>query len=632
MPDVPSSLSEIISRRIEEHVNQFFETAPCGCVITSPQGELVKINKTLLTWLGYAEDDLPTAKSLADLINKGGRIYFETHILPLLSMQDSVKGIALKFLRKDGTEFPVLIAANRHLGKENVPIFHSIIVTDFSHRKHYEEGLVAAKKVAEQNDEAKSLFLSTISHEVLTPLNAILGTAELLAITDLNDQQSHLQSILVGSGKHLLELFKNILVVSKSGIDELKPMEKPFRPEDLITSIVDSFRYGTQLRDFTFSLAVDAAVPEVLIGDPTLLNQLLTNLLSNAAKFTREGSVTTGIRLLGKVDEGRCRVRFFVRDTGVGIDKQHLPRLVQPFTQASRHIHSQYGGSGLGLTICNSILKEYDSQVEVESTKGEGATFWFDLELAIGTPEDSELTKNNHLPPIGMGNVLIVEDNQTNSFLVSRYFRKWKVSFDLAANGREALELMQENRYDVILMDMKMPVMDGYTASRKIRELPTDQRNVPIIAFSASASLAITDRMREAQIDEFALKPFSPRHLYNLVEKFLKPKTMNYMELREAMDNDPDDLRKFSAVLQRELTMVADELAVALSHDDGEKVGDLKHKLKTSLQLLEAESIRNDLMTITEDLRNVREVTRSRKTLVVEKLRQLVRELSRERW
>ncbi|MGB3800748.1 MAG: ATP-binding protein, partial [Lewinella sp.] len=497
----------------------------------------------------------------------------------------------------------------------------------------YEDGLRAAKRTAEDKDQAKSAFLSTISHEILTPLNAVLGTAELLGATELNDQQLHLQSILVRSGNHLLSLFKNILIISKSGLDELEPVEQPFRPETLLATTVDSFRYGSERREVVFALEVERDIPEVLVGDQTFLTQILTNLLGNATKFTKTGRVTAGIhRLESEEEDDLCHVRFFVRDTGIGIEDKHLDRLFEPFTQAHRQIHEEYGGSGLGLSICNNILKEYGSKLEVESTLGKGSTFWFDLSLPVGDASDVAVDKQGSLPPLHAGRVLVVEDNRTNSFLVARYFRKWQVAFDLAQNGQEALDALADTTYELVLMDLNMPVMDGYTAARKIRSKSTEARNVPIVAFSASASLAITERMRIAQIDDFILKPFSPHHLYNLVSKYLNTTKMNYPNLREAMDNNAEDLKRFSAVLQRELSVAADELAAALRKDNVQQVADIKHKLKTSLQLIHADGIRDDLTSITNDLRNKVEVASARKSILVEKIHQAVRELSRERW
>ncbi|WP_116106697.1 ATP-binding protein [Lewinella sp. IMCC34191] len=632
MTDSSSSLNDRIQKGITKHAADFFDQAPCGCIITTTQGEVIRFNDQLRGWLGYGKDDLPEGLHFADLINKGGRIFYETHFAPQLAMNGQISGIALKFLRKDQTELSVLIAARRHYDGEGEPLFQSIVVTNFTDRKVYEEGLLAAKRTAEDNDQAKSVFLSTISHEILTPLNAVLGTAELLGASDLSDQQSHLQSILVRSGNHLLSLFKNILIISKSGLDELEPVRQPFRPESLLSTTVDSFRYGSERRNFVYALEIDENTPEVLIGDSTLLTQVITNLVGNASKFTKTGTVTAGVSVLERKDDDTCRLRFFVRDTGIGVEQKHLDRLFTPFTQAYQNIHEQYGGSGLGLSICNNILKEYGSKVEVESRIGEGSTFWFDLTLPVGDPAEATSEHLGNLPPINQGHVLIVEDNRTNSFLVARYFRKWEVAFDIAHNGQEALEAVASKPYDLILMDLKMPVMDGYSAARGIREMPAPVGNVPIIAFSASASLAISERMRVAQIDDFILKPFAPRHLYNLVSQYLNPSIMKYPELREAMDNNPEDLERFAEVLQRELTLAADELVTALSKNDAQKVADIKHKLKTSLQLMDGTAIQHDFAAVSQDLRNGVTVSAARKSGLVEKIRQASRELSRERW
>lgn len=626
-----SSISEATSRTIEEHARQFVDKAPCGYLITDPNGVLLGINDTLLDWLGYEQDDLFGQSSIQDLLNRGGGIYFDTHLAPLLGIQGEVREINLTFVRRDGSRLPVLISATHHVARDGQTRFNSIVVTNFTDRKKYEKELLEARKRAESSDHAKTSFLSTISHEVLTPLNAIIGTADLLGVTELDSNQKRLQSILVESSNHLLSLFKNILVVAKSGLGELKVSHQPFATRRLLDSIVDSFRYGGQDDHTTYTVEVDDRIPPGLVGDPTLFNQVLTNLIGNAAKFARGGKVCIKLDWLEKTSEGH-RVRFSIADNGIGIQPEHLEKLFQPFSQATQHIHQQYGGSGLGLSICQRILDYFDSAVQVESTPGKGSRFWFEVVLPEGKVPDQTSSGISELPVIGTGRVLIVEDNRTNSFLVARYFRRWKVDFDLAANGQEALECVQANDYDMVLMDLKMPVMDGYTASRKIRELPPPKSHVPIIAFSASARMAMTEGLHDTYIDDFALKPFDPRQLHTFVTRYLSPPPMNFPELRSTLDNDPSELEAFSGILQRELRQATDDLDRAFDQDNLEQIGDLKHKLKTTLHLLEADQVRQNLQKIVDDLRSGSPADDQTKSEVKDQLEQLSRQLARERW
>lgn len=609
------------------HTDLFLDQGPVGALVCTTNGRVLYVNHRLMDWLGYEPQDLAPDLTFADLLYGSDRQIWAERVLATLQAQREVHSLELRLLCSDGTSLSSLLSARRFAEAETDDTVDYFVIT-----KQSPAMARFFDPAASEVDQTSSLFLSTFSHEILTPLNAIIGTANLLQETDLDDQQAHLQSILIRSGHHLLSLFKNILVISKSGLDELQPARHALRPDELLTAIIDSFRYGTEREDYNFAAEIDPHVPDVLIGDSALLSQVMTNLVGNAARHTESGSVRAGITLLEDLPGDRCRVRFFVKDTGIGMDVEELKKLFQPHHHSIEELQGQYVGRGLGLAICNRILRGYDSKLEVSSRRGKGSTFWFDLELGVGRESDVTLQEFGNLPPLAKGRVLIVDDNRTNSYLVARHFRKWEVGYDLAGNGQEGLDRVMSEDYDIVLMDLKMPVMDGYTAARKIRQLPGKKSKIPIIAFSASASLSITDRMRDAQIDEFALKPFSPRQLYNLVEKFLNPKVMNYPDLREAMDNDPEDLRNFAAVLQRELSTAADELGVALQRNDVQQVSDLQHKLKTSLQLLDATDIRDELAQLTEDLRSGTPITAARKHAAIEQIRQCVIDLGRERW
>ena len=602
---------------------RLFDEGPFGYLICSLDGRLLRINDRLLEWLGFDRTDLPPEVTFADLLYGNDRQLWADRVSTSLSGDQEFHSLRMRLRCADGTAFEALLSGCRQVIHPEKPAVDAFVVN---------QAPATDAGVSGSVDPTASLFLSTFSHEILTPLNAILGTANLLGETELNDQQLHLQSIMVHSGHHLLSLFKNILVISQSGLEQLRPSEHALRPEELLTAITDSFRYGVNRADYEFVIEVDENVPGVLVGDSALLGQVITNLVGNASRHTQHGTVTTGIKLLNQQGGKRCRVRFYVADTGVGMEPEVLRELFTPYQQAFARLQRNYAGGGLGLTICNRILHGYHSKLEVESVPGKGSRFWFDLNLGVGKDSDLAVQEFHNLKPIGQGKVLIVDDNKTNSYLVARHFRTWGVAYDMAENGQEALDRLADGHYDIILMDLKMPVMDGYTAARAIRSLPGEKGKIPIIAFSASASLAITERMRDAQIDEFALKPFSPRQLYNLVAKFLKPKTMNYPELRDAMDHDTDDLRNFAAVLQRELTVAADELAVALKGDNARAVGDIKHKLKTSLQLVDAHRLREDLTGVADDLKYDRPVSEQRKKGLVEQLRLCVQDLAREVW
>ncbi len=637
MNDFEPLRNQLITQRIDEQALDFFEAAPCGYLFTALDGKLLRVNQTFRGWMGYGPDDPPPGTKLSDLISRGSRIYFETHFFPHLNVRGTVEEINLTLLGKGGHRIPVLLSATQHRDAENHFLFNSVVVVNYAHRQRYESELLDAKKRAESSDRAKSYFLSTISHEVLTPLNAIIGMAGLLDETGLNEHQREYQTILSQSAKHLLQLFKNILVISKDGLGKLTVARHSFDLRQVVHGVAGSFRHGNLRPGVTLNTRVSDHLPPLLIGDSTLLTQLLTNLIGNAVKFTASGEVSVAVEVQ-ELTAGAVTFEVAVSDTGIGIPAHMLDQLFVPFTQASRDIHSRYGGSGLGLSICNRILDKLDSHMEVSSEEGKGSRFSFVLRLPVSTPQAAPTPAA--LSEITRGRVLLVEDNETNAYLVTRYFQQWQLPCDLATDGAEALRRLEREDYDVILMDMQMPVMDGYTAARCIRQLPGIRSRIPIIAFSASSSLSISQRMQECEIDDFLLKPFEPRELHSILLRYLPVSSPQapeltptaFPQLREAFDHDTEELSAFAHILERELDTAATQLSQAIAANDGRTVGDLKHKLKTSLHLLDADRVRELLLDVTTQLKEDRPVEPASTRELMDELRSLVTRLRHTQW
>ncbi len=587
--------------------------------------------------MGYGPDDPLPGTKLTDLISRGSRIYFETHFFPHLNVRGTVEEINVTLLGRGGHRVPVLLSANQHRDAEHRFLFNSVVVVNYAHRQRYESELLEAKKRAESSDRAKSYFLSTVSHEVLTPLNAVIGMAGLLEDTGLDSRQREYQTILSQSANHLLQLFKNILVVSKDGLGKLTVARHPVDLRQLIHGVAGSFRHGSLRPGVLLHTRVPDHLPPLLEGDSMLLSQLLTNLIGNAVKFTASGEVNVAVEVQ-ELSAEAVTFEIAVSDTGIGIPADMLDRLFVPFTQASHDIHSRYGGSGLGLSICSRILDKLGSHMEVSSEEGKGSRFSFVLRLPVSTAQAS--SSPARLPAIGRGRVLLVEDNETNVYLVTRYFSQWQLPYDVATDGAEALRYLEQEAYDLILLDMQMPVMDGYAAARNIRQLPGIKAHVPIIAFSASSSVSISQRMQECEIDDFLLKPFEPRELHALMLRYLPASPMqtqdltpiSFSQLREAFDQDAEELSTFARILERELTTAAAELAQAIAARDTQAVSDLRHKLKTSLHLLDADRLKELLDHVITELRADRQPGRGDTRALLQEVRQLVLRLQQEEW
>ncbi|MGV6830933.1 MAG: ATP-binding protein [bacterium] len=375
----------------------------------------------------------------------------------------------------------------------------------------------------QEASKAKDQFLSTMSHEIRTPLNAVTGLSNILLMDDHMPEQEENLKALKYSGEHLLGLINDLLDFSKIKSGKLKLVEKEFNLEALLNNIHSNFAHKADKKEIEFEVKRCNKTPFLVIGDGIKLSQVLKNLLSNSFKFTEQGGIKLTVSNLG-VKNNRVDLEFKVIDTGIGIAKEKQETIFESFMQESAETSVKYGGTGLGLAICKRILKLQDSDLEVVSEPGKGSTFSFTLSFKISnrlsTYTPDLIQTQPTYKPLHL-NILVAEDNKMNVLILKKFFQMWKVDYTLAYNGEEAIEIYNERDFDLILMDLQMPVMNGYEATKVIRGFSDKEKaNIPIVALTAFAQADIKAKTQKYRMNGFMSKPFNPPELYNLLASY----------------------------------------------------------------------------------------------------------------
>jgi signal transduction histidine kinase len=385
--------------------------------------------------------------------------------------------------------------------------------------------LEIAKSKSEVSAQAKSLFLSSMSHEIRTPMNTIIGVTNLMIDEDPKPEQQEYLKILKFSSEGLLALINDILDFSKIDAGKIEFEHIDFNFQELLNDIVNMQKLRAAEKNISKKCVIDKDIPEMITGDPNRLAQILTNIIGNAVKFTEQGKITVDV-LLEKAKGNNLFIKFSVIDTGIGIPAEQLEKIFESFTQAGKYITRRFGGTGLGLAITKKLLELQNSRIYVESTEGKGSIFYFTLEFKRSLVNVSHESKLNITKPkfesLNGVKILMAEDNETNQIVAQKFLKKWDVDLDIANNGLEAIEKVNMNKYDLILMDLQMPLLDGYEATEKIRIIDNGKyKDLPIIALTASALIDVNDRIILTGMDDYITKPFIPNELYSKIKKWI---------------------------------------------------------------------------------------------------------------
>ncbi len=493
--------------------------------VDADSGRFIYVNDRAASFLGYTTDEM-LKMNVHDVDPNVRPDAFEEH--GAAHRREGMARFETINRARDGRLLPV--EATRYFlpATQDAPARYIVFVTDISKRKEAELVLLHAKEAAEQANVAKSAFLANMSHEIRTPLNAITGMTHLIRRSGISEEQGARLDKIEAAGRHLLEIINAVLDLSKIEAGKFHLDEMDVRAESLLGNVASMLQERAQQKHLTLVTEVQP-LPFQLRGDPTRLQQALLNYATNAVKFTDTGAITLAARMLMESDDS-VLIRFEVRDTGIGIAADALAKLFTAFEQADNSTTRKYGGTGLGLAITKKLAQLMGGDAGAESTPGAGSTFWFTARLRKG----KTLYVRERVLPSADGEarlkrdyagrrILLVEDEPVNREIAQLLLEEVGLNVESAEDGEQALALARKKTFDLVLMDMQMPRMDGLEATRLLRQ-QFDSARLPILAMTANAFADDKARCFDAGMDDFVPKPVIPEDLYACVLRWLSRK------------------------------------------------------------------------------------------------------------
>ena len=515
------------NERLENLASLVDNSQEITCIFNIRTFRIEEVNSTFKSMLGYEPSEV-LGSTLISFFNEEDLVETKKIVKEEIKRRSEIFSFENRIVCKNGTQkwmrWKIIVKNNKCFANAMDISVRKMTERKLSDNLAYlvriNKELTEAKRVAEASVQVKQEFMANMSHEIRTPMNAIIGFTNLLLKTDLNDDQRKQLENVKFSGENLIVIINDILDFSKIEAGKLAIEEAPFNLHEVTNNLLELM--GPQVKEKGLSLELNQQeeISKYLIGDAVRLNQILLNLLSNALKFTQEGGITLSVDLMKKEDK-TLFLQFKVKDTGIGIKKEKQETIFDSFTQAEGDTTRKYGGTGLGLTIVKMLVQLMNGNVSLESEPGVGTTFIVDLPFNLDESdrqkeeeEEKGVEKN-----LGELEVLLAEDNEMNQILAKRVIASFGFKLDVAENGAKALERFKEKDYDIILMDIMMPEMDGLEATRRIREdFPEGKKDIPILAMTAFVFSEEEDyKYLESGMNDYILKPFHPDKLYQKI-------------------------------------------------------------------------------------------------------------------
>ncbi|MFT6477904.1 MAG: PAS domain S-box-containing protein [Spirosomataceae bacterium] len=603
----------------EEKYRNIMEHMELGFLEVDLEGVVVKAYERFCQMTGWTNKELVGRNAMTTFLPE--EYQEEMKQIDKSRKHGVVSSYELELTKKSGKKFWALISGGPVFNEKGEIVGSVGIHYDISEQKRIQAELTSAKQIGEAARKSEQQFLANISHEIRTPLNAIIGMSHLLYDADPTPEQKEYLEMIKYSANFLYLLISDVLDMSKIQAGQLDVKEEAFDIYNLLRTIQKTFQFKAQEKDIDVQLEISSDVERMYVGDEVLLNQILMNVVGNAEKFTTNGIIKIEVSA-SDIDETSVFVHFKITDSGIGVSEDKLSDIFKKFKQVHNENDVNTEGTGLGLAIVKQLLKLQNGNVTVSSEVGKGTVF--DIFIPYRKYQNKfditdQKTIIEAVKNISELKILVVEDNPINQRYVGAVLKRLGIAYEIAENGKVACEMTDKNSYDMILLDIQMPVMNGYEAAKYIRKTDTPNKSIPIIALTASVMAIVQNKAIESGMDDVLSKPFTPADLKKKVEKYYiqpiiellvdtgKPPIVSVEIDSEVIDSVYNGDKEFQQIVfesfAEEIAPQVEKLRDAYNSKDIEAVGKAAHQMKPTFGMVGLPKYQKDLETIEKKIK-----------------------------